>query len=165
MGVLRPRLHRRFTMLTRKTPAARVACTAAFIVLALALVPAAFAGKGKPGGGGGGSTGGSSTLTGPVMVADVNGNGSANRLDSITFNVSTTANAYPQVGLRCYQGSNWVYDGYVGYFPNYMFNPWFTLDSGYWAAGVPATCTARLFYNDNRGRQIVLTTMSFGVGA
>jgi hypothetical protein len=68
MGVLRPRLHRRFTMLTRKTPAARVACTAAFLVLALALVPVALA-KGKPGGGGGGSTGGSGCSILPGQVA------------------------------------------------------------------------------------------------
>jgi hypothetical protein len=148
-------------MMARKAPVARIALTAAFLVLALALVPAALAGKGKPGGGG--TTGGAGTFSGPVMVADNNGDGHPNRLDSITFNVSTTATTKPQVGLRCYQGSNWIYDGYVGYFPGYMFSPWFTLDSGYWEAGVPATCNARLFYNDQRGRQIVLATMSFGV--
>jgi hypothetical protein len=148
-------------MMARKAPVARIALTAAFLVLALALVPAALAGKGKPGGGG--TTGGAGTFSGPVMVADNNGDGHPNRLDSITFNVSTTATTKPQVGLRCYQGSNWIYDGYVGYFPGYMFSPWFTLDSGYWEAGVSATCNARLFYNDQRGRQIVLATMSFGV--
>jgi hypothetical protein len=41
--------------MTRKTPAVRIACSAAFLVLALALVPVAF-GKGKPGGSGGGGT-------------------------------------------------------------------------------------------------------------
>jgi hypothetical protein len=81
----------------------------------------------------------------------------------VTFDVSTTATATPQVGLRCYQGSDWVYDAYVGYFPSYMFDQWFTLRSNYWADGVPATCDARLFYNDRRGRQIVLATMSFPV--
>jgi hypothetical protein len=40
-------------MVTRKTPAVRIACSAAFIILALVLVPAALAGKaGKPGSGG-----------------------------------------------------------------------------------------------------------------
>jgi hypothetical protein len=68
-------------------------------VLALALVPAAFAGRG----GGGTTTTGSSTLTGPVIVHDLNGNGSADHGDSITFNVSTTATSTPTVGLRCYQ--------------------------------------------------------------
>jgi hypothetical protein len=28
---------------------------------------------------------------------------------------------------------------------------------------VPAICDARLFYNDRRGRQVVLATMSFDV--
>ena len=47
----------------------------------------------------------------------------------VTFNVSTTATDRPFVGLRCWQGTNFVYDGYVGYFPGAMFDPWFTLDS------------------------------------
>ena len=83
----------------------------------------------------------------------------------ITFNVSTTATDTPMVGVRCYQGSDFVMDGYVGYFPSYMFNPWFVLDSGYWADGVAATCNARLFYYDRRGREIVLATKSFPVAA
>ena len=150
-------------MKNRSVPAGRVALTAAFVVLALALVPVATA-KGKPGGGGsGGTTSGGTTLTGPVMLTDVAGNGALNHGDSITFNVSTTATATPEVGLRCYQGMNWVYDGYVGYFPGYMFAPYFTLDSGYWASGVPASCTARLFYYDNRSREHVLATLSFTV--
>ena len=81
----------------------------------------------------------------------------------ITFNVSTSATATPSVGLRCYQGTDWVYDSYVGYFPGYMFDKWFTLQSNYWADGVPATCYARLFYDDSRGREVVLATMSFAV--
>jgi hypothetical protein len=53
--------------MTRKTPAVRIACSAAFIVLALALVPVALAGKaGKPGGGG---TSGSSCSITPGQVA------------------------------------------------------------------------------------------------
>jgi Big-like domain-containing protein/alpha-galactosidase-like protein len=46
-------------MVTRKTPAVRIALAAAFLVLVLALVPAALAGK--PGGGGGGGKGGGGT--------------------------------------------------------------------------------------------------------
>jgi hypothetical protein len=150
-------------MKTRNTRAVRIALAAAF-VLALVLVPAALA-KGKPGGGGGGGGGTTtgSTLTGPVMVTDVNGDGVVNHGDSITFNVSTTASSRPEVGVRCYQGLNWIYDGYVGYFPDYMFTPYFTLNSGYWAAGVPATCTARLFYYDNRSREQDLATLNFTV--
>jgi hypothetical protein len=142
----------------------RIALGAAVLALAVTLIPAALAGKNKPGGGGsGGTTGGTSSLTGPVLVTDLNGNGVVNHGDSINFNVSTTATAKPEVGVRCYQGSNWIYDGYVGYWPDYMFTPYFTLDSGYWASGVSASCTARLFYYDSRGREQVLATSSFTV--
>jgi len=146
-------------MVARKTPAVRIACSAAFLVLALALVPAALAGK--PGG----NTSGSSSLTGPVMVIDNNGNGLVNRLDSITFNVSTSATSTPTVGLRCYQNGIWVYDDYLGYYSGgYWSNPWFSLDSGYWTSGISASCTARLFYYDRRGREQDLATLTFPVG-
>jgi len=75
----------------------------------------------------------------------------------------STSVAKPNVGVRCYQSSMWVYDAYVGYFSGYMFDPWFTLDSSYWADGATSNCTARLFYNDRRGRQVVLATLSFDV--
>lgn len=122
------------------------------------LTPIAFAGKGGGGKPSGGSTTGSSSLS--LVLMD-----GATQADygRITFDVSTTATAKPQVGLRCFQGSDWVYDSYIGLWPTYMFDPWFTLDSGYWVDDVPATCDARLFYNDSRGRQIVLATMSFPV--
>ena len=129
-------------------------------VLVLVAVPAALAGKGggKPSGGGG-SGGGGSSLT--LVVMD--GATQPTHGGRITFTVSTSATSTPEVGLRCYQGSEWVYDNYVGYFPAYMFDQWFTLDSGYWVAGVPATCDARLFYRDRRGRENVLATTSFNV--
>jgi hypothetical protein len=89
---------------------------------------------------------GTSSLTGPVMVTDLNSDGLPNKGDSITFNVSTTATSLPQVGLRCYQGTSYVFDAYVGYFPGYLFNKWFTLSSNYWQNAAAATCHARLFY-------------------
>lgn len=147
-------------MKPRKPTRAGAVLVGVTLVLSLALVPAALAGKSKPAPGGGSS----SSLSGPVMVTDLNGNGLPNHGDSITFNVSTTATSQPEVGVRCYQGSTWVYDGYVGYWPGYMFTPYFTLDSGYWAAGQPASCTARLFYYDNRSREHDLATLSFTVG-
>jgi hypothetical protein len=54
-------------MVTRKTPAVRIACSAAFLVLALALVPVALAGKGQ-GGGGKPSGGGTCTPSAPGVV-------------------------------------------------------------------------------------------------
>ena len=62
---------------------AHAAPLAAFVV-ALALAPAALAGKGngnKPSGGG------SSTISAPVMVADNNSDGLPNWGDTVTFSV------------------------------------------------------------------------------
>lgn len=115
-------------------------------------------GGGKPSGGGG-------TVSGPVMVADLNANGSANAGDDITFDVSAPGTAFPLVGLRCWQGTNWVYDAYVGYWATYNWDRFFRLSSGSWNPELAANCTARLFYNDNRGREHVLNTLDFGVAS
>jgi hypothetical protein len=127
-------------------------------LVALLAVPTALAGKGggKPGGGG-------TTSASSMTLVLMDGATEAHHYGRITFNVSTSATAVPQVGLRCYQDANWVLDAYVGYFPAYMFDKWFTLQSNYWVDGVAARCDARLFYNDSRGRQQILATMSFPV--
>jgi hypothetical protein len=148
-------------MVTRRTNTARIALITGLLVSALALVPVASAGKG--GGGGSTTSSGGTSLTGPVMVLDNNGDRLPNRYDEITFNVSTSATATPEVGLRCYQGSAWVFDGYVGYFPGYLFDRWFTLNSNYWVDGASTNCTARLFYRNKRGQEVVLSTLSFSV--
>jgi len=122
----------------------------------------AFAAKGgnaaKPGGGSG-----TTTFNGPVMVLDTNGDGAPNYMEEITFNVSTTATTRPQVGLRCYQGSNFVEDAYVSYFDSWLSATYFQLGSSYWNPAVDASCTARLFYYDSRAREHVLSTMTFPV--
>jgi hypothetical protein len=85
------------------------------------------------------------------------------RGDEVTFDVSTAADR-PFVGLRCWQDDNFVYDAYVGYFPDYRdATPSFTLDSGFWLAGSDATCTARLIQWSRQGRENVLATTSFAV--
>jgi hypothetical protein len=137
----------------------RIALPLVALVLALVLTPLAFAGKG----GGGKPSGGGTSSGSSLSLVLMDGATQAAHYGRITFTASTTATAKPQVGLRCFQGSDWVYDSYIGLWSTYMFDPWFTLDSGYWVDGVPATCDARLFYNDSRGRQIVLATMSFPV--
>ncbi len=87
-----------------------------------------------------------------------------NQHDEVTFEVSTTATDRPFVGVRCSQSENLVYDGYVGYFPDYFSDTtWFTMDSPYWADGSAADCVARLFAYDRRGNQDVFATMSFRV--
>jgi len=126
------------------------------LALAFALAPAALAGKGGPKPSGGSSSFSLVLMDGATQPA---------HYGRITFDVSTTATDVPEVGLRCYQGSEWVFDAYVGYFPSYLFDQWFTLDSNYWVDGVAATCHARLFYFDRRGREVVLQTMSFPVAA
>ena len=150
-------------MVTRKTPAARIALVAAFLVLALALVPASFAGKGKPGGGGG-STGGTSTIA-VSMVTDQNGDGLPNWGDTVTFNVSSTATTEPHVSLKCYQAGTLVYTTQTGYFAGYMW-PWtqiMTLSSGAWTGGA-ASCTAALYYFSG-SKTVTLKTLTFAAGA
>ena len=136
----------------------RIAHAAPFVALVIAcavapFAPAAKGGSGKP------AAGGSSSFS--LVVMD--GATGPTHYGRITFDVSTTETTVPEVGLRCYQDSNWVFDAYVGYFPEYLFDPWFTLNSNYWEDGVAATCNARLFYYDRRGREVVLKTMSFQV--
>jgi hypothetical protein len=82
----------------------------------------------------------------------------------VTFNVSTTATAYPWVELRCYQGGTLVYDNSVGYFSSYMFPQVFTVGpTQLWTSGA-ASCTASVISYDSK-RTKTLATLSFGVSA
>jgi hypothetical protein len=127
--------------------------------VALALTPASLAGKpAKPP-----KTAGGGATAPSMRLVLLDGATEARHHGRITFEVSTTATTRPYVGLRCWQGYNFVLDGYVGYFPTYAFDPWFTLGSPYWDAALPANCTARLFYFDRRGREKLLSTMGFAV--
>lgn len=134
--------------------ARRVASASLVAVLAVGLLAGtAFAGKGGSKPSGGGST---------VALRLLDGtDGVANRGERAAFVVSTTATDRPFVGVRCYQAGAFIYDGYTGYFPTYMYDPWVTLDSPYWDPAAPADCTARLFYYNRRGGQVVLATTSF----
>lgn len=138
-----------------------VLSTMILLVTALSATPA-FAGKGGQNrsgtNGGGGKASGTLSL---VLLDSVDGQ--AYQYDRVTFDVSTSATDRPFVGVRCWQGANWVYDGYVGFFPTYMFEPWLEMDSPYWSAGESADCTARLFYYDKRGREKLLATLDYPV--
>jgi len=152
-----------------------VAAIVAALLLALAPVyqPADFlagtesaqAAKGGNGGGkGGGGNGGKNTGTGTISLVLLDGADSvANYMERAAFDVSTTATDRPFVGLRCWQGGNFVLDGYTGYFDSYMFDPWIYLGSPYWAPDLSANCTARLFWYDSRGNQNVVATLDFDV--
>jgi hypothetical protein len=163
-------------MVTRKLPAARIALLAAFLVLALMLVPIAFAGKGGNGGGGGGgkggggghkgggSTGGSSSLS-LVMVTDLNNDGGPNWGDTVTFDVSTTATTEPNVSLTCSQNGTVVYGAVTGFYASYPW-PWtqdMTLSSTAWSSGA-ADCVAELYYFSGTST-VNLASMSFTAGA
>ena len=96
-------------------------------------------GHGKPGGG---STGGTGTIV-LVMATDVNGNGTPNYLDAVTFNVSTTATSEPWVNLQCTQNGVVVAQGWNGYFEGSVTGRNFGLYSPQWTGGA-ADCTAYL---------------------
>jgi hypothetical protein len=141
----------------KPTPAGAVLAAAA-VVLSLALVPAAFAGKGnRP------SSGGSSSITGPVMVVDNNGNGLANWGDTVMFNMTTTATAQPYVHLVC-SGNGIGYDSWKGVFAGSLDTNWnFVLSSGGWTSGA-GDCTAWLGMYTKRGFNQLAST-SFHVDA
>jgi hypothetical protein len=145
----------RFT--THTLMALAEASLVALLVVGL-IAGTAFAGKGGGKGGGGKPTGGSGTITWYVMDGS---DTIANYRERVAFNVSTSSTDRPFVGLRCYQDGVFVLDGYTGYFPTYAYEPWITLGSPYWDPAVAADCTARLFYYNSRGDQIVVATTSF----
>lgn len=109
-----------------------------------------------------GGNGGGGRQSGTIALVVLDGaDGTANHGERVGFDVATTATDRPFVGVRCWQGSQWVLDGYTGYFDSYMFDPWVTLDSPYWTSGAPADCSARLFSYDKRGNQKILATVDF----
>jgi hypothetical protein len=108
----------------------------------------AFAGKTTSAGGGGkhgggGTTGGSGTITLAALVTDVNGNGTPNWSDVITFNIATSATTQPWVHLTCAQSGTMVAQGWDGYFEGALGGRNFGLSSPSWSGGA-ADCTARL---------------------
>jgi hypothetical protein len=111
----------------------------------------------------------SSTSTAGLQVTfvnDANGDGKPNHYDTINFTFKTAA-SQPLVGLRCYQGSDFIYDAYVGYYPGYWAgsSSFYLANPGYWVDGVDAGCKARLFHYDRMGRERIEGTLTFPVGA
>ena len=144
----------------------RIARTAqvSALVLALVLVPAAFAAKGH---GGGGTSGGTGTGGGTISLVLLNStDGLPHVGQKVTFNVSTSATTKPWVTLSCYQGGTLVYKASNGIFPTSL-NQVFALQSNSWWSG-DADCTAWLQNWDNyshRGTIQNITSMSFHVYA
>ena len=119
----------------------RLALTALLCIAMLALVPAAFAGKG---GGGSKPSGGSSDTLSLVLVTDLNANGVSNVGDTVTFKVSTSATTEPHVKLQCFQNGALVYSNQAGMYASYPW-PWLQNMTLNWASGA-ADCTAQIYY-------------------
>ena len=136
------------------------------LVLSLALVPAAFAGK-SGGGGGKGGGGKTTSYTGSfskVMVSDANSDGLPNWNDQLTFKVSSSA-PMPMVNLSCYQGTTQVDNQNVGFYPAWPWSQVYTLSHWYyWPTDSAADCTATLYYQGTSGN-VTMSTMTFHVGA
>lgn len=145
-------------MKIRKPTPAGAVLAGVVLVLSLGLVPAAFAGKGnRP------SSGGSSSITGPVMVTDV-GTPGLSFGDTVTFNESTTATTTPFVNLVCYQNGVEVASGWKGFWDGSIDPNWnFGLSSPMWKSGA-ADCVAWLDKQTKQGWQ-QLASVSFQVGA
>jgi len=159
-------------MKIRKPSPAGAVLTGVIVVLSLALVPAAFAGKSGGGGGGHHGGSGSTTYTGsfvganPLMVPgmDTNGNGLPNAGDTVTFNVSSTA-PYPVVQLICSQNGAVVAQESQGFYTSWLWGRNFYLGGQVWTSGA-ANCTAKLYsVSSNGATQPTEATMSFQVGA
>jgi hypothetical protein len=142
------------------------------IVVSLALVPAAMAGKPTSGGGGGGGghKGSSTSYTGsfvntnPVMVTDANGNNAPNFGDQITFSVTSNATYY-DVELDCSQNGTVVFRQVVGFGMGWSWSQDYTLKSSVWTGGA-ADCTAVLFASNSDGsNRQNLASLAFPVGA
>lgn len=148
--------HRRPSNRTR--PALALAATVVAGVTLLGASSPALAAKG----GGGGKPTGSTSATMRLVPLDST-DGVVHHKQRITFEVQQTATDRPFVGVRCWQGADWVFDGYIGLFADTSDDQWEIMDSPYWQAGRDAACTARLFWYDRRGNENVLATMQFAV--
>lgn len=83
---------------------------------------------------------------------------------TITFDVQTNETSHPNVNVRCWQGSEFVYDGWGAFWAGAAVGQDFTLSSGYWSSGA-ADCTARLVSFDKQGREQTLASTTFHVNA
>jgi hypothetical protein len=105
---------------------------------ALAAKPAAGTGGHK-----GGGTGGTGTIALAPLVTDLNGNGTPNWGDAVTFTISTAATTQPWVNLVCSQNGVVVAQGWNGFFVGSITGTTFGLYSPQWTGGA-ADCVAYL---------------------
>jgi hypothetical protein len=140
----------------KPTPAGTALATFA-LVLSLALVPAALAGK--PGGGGGGGGGGYSVTVSP-------GPYSFGQAVTITTNDPVYPNgAGPYIWLKCYQNGVLVGSADEAAFPGgwYYGDPFYLGPTSSWTGGA-ATCNVQVVHMGH-SKAIVDASTSFSVGA
>jgi hypothetical protein len=110
----------------------------------------------------------SSTSTISLMVVGTAGVATAATIDAtyggtVSFNISTTATAYPFVNLKCYQNGALVAQGWAGFFDGALGSRTFGLYSPQWTGGA-ADCTANLDMKSGTKWKVLATT-AFHVGA
>jgi hypothetical protein len=125
------------------------------IVLAASFGSSAVAQQGK-GKGKGSNADISATTFSMKLLNDVNGNGSADWGDTVTFEVFTNETTQPYVNLTCYQNGTLVASSYSWPDPT-------TLSSRSWQSG-SAECVAELFYFSTP-KKVVLSTVTFTAGS
>jgi hypothetical protein len=146
----------------------RLSLLAALSIFALALVPAALAGKGGGGSGGGGGGhkpgGGSGSGSGTVTLVVVSSPSNDNLPHfggQVTYTVSTSSTTQPYVSTTCYQGTTLVLSASAGWYASYAWPDarTVTLQTMAWTGG-SANCTVRLYSMDS-GSPVTLGTTSF----
>jgi hypothetical protein len=129
--------------------------TAVASVVALVFAATAFAGNGGPSK--------SSSSISLVVLTTASGTSGPRYGGQVTFNVSTTATAYPYVNVKCFQNGVLVGQGWAGFFAGALGTETFTLASPKWTGGA-ADCTAWLdMYASGKWKQLAST--SFHVSA
>lgn len=146
--------------MTRIPPASRIVLYTA-CVLALALVPAALAGKGGGKGAGNNGTAPTGSINSLVLL-DPTVDGMPHWNHPITFNVTSTAQYY-FVRVMCYQDGARVYEKSNGFTGSWMTD--YGLSGPAWTGGA-ADCNAALYsQNWDGSNQQTLATMDFHVYA
>lgn len=146
--------------MTRITPATRFALYLACVV-ALVLVPAAFAGKGGGKGGGNNATVSTGSIDALVLLEPTS-DGLAHWNHPVTFRASSTAQYY-FVRVLCYQDGTRVYEKSNNFSGGWMTD--YGLSGPAWTGGA-ADCTASLYsQNWDGSNQQTLATVNFQVFA
>jgi hypothetical protein len=99
-----------------------------------------------------------------VMVSDVNGDGSPNYGDVVTFKLNTSL-AYPWVEAVCGQNGTIVYQQYSGFYASNSGSQNFALGPTEKWQGGAADCTASLLTYSSTGKQQTVSSITFHVNA